>query len=101
MKIILTLSIVLLSQISMAGTVVLVETNKGNFEIELNDEKAPISTSNFLSYVDSGFYNGTIFHKAVKNFVVQGGGLTSDIKEKKTLYFFRGTIKPPPLFFWA
>ena len=85
MKFILALTITLLSQLSLAGTIVQVETNKGNFEIELNDEKAPISTENFLKYVDSGFYIGTIFHRAVKNFVVQGGGLTSDMLEKTTL----------------
>lgn len=85
MKLILTLAVILFSQITLAGTVVLFETTKGNFEVELNDEKAPISTQNFLGYVDSEFYNGTIFHRAVKNFVVQGGGLTQDMVEKTTL----------------
>jgi peptidyl-prolyl cis-trans isomerase A (cyclophilin A) len=75
----------LFSQDVFAGTIINVETTKGNFELELNDELAPISTKNFLSYVDSGFYNGTIFHRTVKNFVIQGGGLTSDMQEKQTL----------------
>lgn len=79
------LSILFLANIASAGTIVLVETNKGSFEIELNDEKAPISSENFLKYVDSGFYKGTIFHRAVKNFVVQGGGHTPDMTEKPTL----------------
>lgn len=79
------LSLLLFSQISLAGTIVLVETTKGNFEIELNNEKAPISVYNFLKYVESEFYNGTIFHRAVKNFVVQGGGHNPDMSEKPTL----------------
>lgn len=85
MKHFLALAVLLLSQNLMAGTVVEVETTKGNFEIELNDVEAPISSENFLKYVDSGFYNGTIFHRSVKNFVVQGGGHTSDMQEKPTL----------------
>ncbi|MES2768504.1 MAG: peptidylprolyl isomerase [Bdellovibrionota bacterium] len=85
MKYILVLTVTFFAQFSVGGTIVLVETNKGNFEIELNDEKAPVSSENFLKYVDSGFYNGTIFHRAVKNFVVQAGGLTSDMQEKETL----------------
>lgn len=75
----------LLSINSFSAIIVNVETNKGNFEVELNDEKAPISTENFLKYVDSGFYRDTIFHRSVKNFVVQGGGLTQDLQEKATL----------------
>jgi peptidyl-prolyl cis-trans isomerase A (cyclophilin A) len=81
----LFLAVLLFSQISMAGTVVTFTTTKGNFDVELNGEKAPISVANFLSYVDSNFYDGTIFHRAVKNFVVQGGGLTPDMIEKETL----------------
>lgn len=85
MKGILFTAILMLGQISFAGTIVIVETNKGKFEIELNDNEAPISSENFLKYVDSGFYVGTIFHRSVKNFVVQGGGHTSDMQEKPTL----------------
>lgn len=70
--------------LAFAGTHVVVETNHGNFEIELNDEKAPISVKNFLNYVDSKFYDNTIIHRVVKNFVVQGGGLTTDMQEKPT-----------------
>lgn len=62
--------------------VVILETSLGLIEVQLNDEKAPISVANFLSYVDSGFYNGTIFHRVVPNFVIQGGGHTADMKEK-------------------
>ncbi|MFL5810215.1 MAG: peptidylprolyl isomerase [Flavisolibacter sp.] len=59
-------------------------TSKGTIEIELDDVNAPISTENFLQYVDTGFYEGTLFHRTVKNFVVQGGGLTPDMNEKPT-----------------
>jgi len=59
-------------------------TSKGTIEIELDEVAAPITVENFLSYMDAGFYNGTIFHRTVKNFVVQGGGHTPDMTEKPT-----------------
>lgn len=59
-------------------------TSKGTIEIELDEVNAPITVENFLSYMDAGFYNGTIFHRTVKNFVVQGGGHTPDMTEKPT-----------------
>ncbi len=67
-----------------ANVNVILKTNKGNITIELDDVNAPISTANFLKYVDEEFYNGTIFHRVVKNFVIQGGGVTSDMTEKPT-----------------
>ncbi|RYZ76223.1 MAG: peptidyl-prolyl cis-trans isomerase [Proteobacteria bacterium] len=60
------------------------ETNMGNVEIELDGEKAPISTKNFLRYVDEGFYSGTIFHRVIKDFMIQGGGFTKDMSQKST-----------------
>ena len=63
--------------------IVLLETNMGNIKIELYEEKAPISVKNFLRYVKSGFYNETIFHRVIDNFMIQGGGFTSAMKEKK------------------
>ena len=63
---------------------VLLETNYGDITLELDKEKAPITVENFLSYVDSGFYDGTIFHRVIDNFMVQGGGFTSDLKQKRT-----------------
>jgi len=63
--------------------VVLMETSMGDIKIVLNHEKAPITVKNFLDYVDAGFYEGTIFHRVIDNFMVQGGGMTSDMKEKK------------------
>ena len=64
---------------------VVIETSKGNIEIELNREKAPRTVDNFISYVKSGFYNYTIFHRVISGFMVQGGGFTQDGKEKETM----------------
>ncbi|MDH5217215.1 MAG: peptidylprolyl isomerase [Gammaproteobacteria bacterium] len=58
------------------------ETTMGNVVIELNQEKAPISVENFLGYVRDGFYDGTIFHRVISNFMVQGGGFTADFNRK-------------------
>jgi peptidyl-prolyl cis-trans isomerase B (cyclophilin B) len=60
------------------------KTNHGDFVIELNTEKAPISSANFLEYVKSGHYNGTIFHRIIPNFMVQGGGMESGMRQKET-----------------
>lgn len=59
-------------------------TNRGDVFLELFSEKAPRSVDNFLTYVDSGFYEGTIFHRVVPGFVIQGGGFTSDFQKKPT-----------------
>ena len=61
-----------------------VETNAGTFVVQLDDERAPLTVANFLKYVDSGFYTGTIFHRVVGGFVIQGGGYTEDLKPKDT-----------------
>ena len=58
------------------------ETSKGKFVIELFLEKAPETVKNFLNYVDAKFYDGTIFHRVIPNFMIQGGGFTSDMKTK-------------------
>ncbi len=63
---------------------VLIKTNLGNITIELNAEKAPKSVGNFLNYVQQGFYNGTVFHRVISNFMIQGGGFTSDFQRKPT-----------------
>ncbi|MSR29904.1 MAG: peptidylprolyl isomerase [Gemmataceae bacterium] len=63
---------------------VVVETSKGAIHLELEDEKAPKTVANFLSYVDDKFYDGTIFHRVILGFMVQGGGFTPDMKQKKT-----------------
>lgn len=63
---------------------VVIETSMGTIEVELNEEKAPITVKNFLSYVDDKFYDGLIFHRVINNFMIQGGGLDEKMKEKKT-----------------
>lgn len=63
---------------------VVLNTSLGEIEIELDADKAPISVKNYLAYVDSGFYNGTIFHRVIPNFMVQGGGFTESMSEKDT-----------------
>jgi peptidyl-prolyl cis-trans isomerase A (cyclophilin A) len=63
---------------------VAIRTDLGTFVIELQAKEAPITVKNFLSYVDNKFYDGTIFHRVVPGFVVQGGGMTFDFAEKKT-----------------
>lgn len=63
---------------------VLIETSEGNITVELWQDKAPVTVKNFLKYVDEGFYNGTIFHRVIQDFMIQGGGLTADMKSKKT-----------------
>lgn len=65
-------------------TKVVLTTNKGEIEIQLNAEKAPVTVKNFLEYVNSGFYNGTVFHRVIKGFMVQGGGFTADMQQKET-----------------
>ena len=68
-----------------ALTKVLMKTSMGDITIELNDKKAPITTKNFLKYVNNGFYNGTIFHRVIDNFMIQGGGFDTNLKKKDTL----------------
>jgi len=64
--------------------VVILKTSKGDIKIELDKENAPISVDNFLAYVEDGFYNGTIFHRVINKFMVQGGGFTADMLQKPT-----------------
>ena len=71
-----------LAQTPAAATKVLMKTSKGDITIELNAAKAPVTVKNFLSYVKDGFYNGTIFHRVISGFMIQGGGLTAEMHEK-------------------
>ncbi len=64
--------------------VAVISTSMGDITVELFKDKAPVSVENFLQYVSEGFYPGTIFHRVVKGFVIQGGGYTPDMKEKPT-----------------
>lgn len=59
-------------------------TSKGGIVLELDAEKAPETTKNFLAYVESGFFDGTIFHRVIPGFMIQGGGFTPDMKQKET-----------------
>ena len=68
----------------MAEPVVIMDTSSGKIEIELNEAKAPITVKNFLEYVNSGFYDGTIFHRVIKGFMIQGGGYDEHMHLKKT-----------------
>lgn len=64
--------------------VVVMKTSMGTVEIELYADKAPVTVANFLSYADKGFYNGTIFHRVIGNFMIQGGGFTPGMRQKST-----------------
>mgnify|MGYP000731259314 CR=1 FL=1 len=59
-------------------------TSSGTITLELDEKNAPISVANFLKYADEGFYNGTIFHRVIKDFMIQGGGFSTDLKRKPT-----------------
>ena len=73
-----------LSVAAWAGPKVEMQTSLGRIVIELDDAKAPGSTKNFLAYVQDGFYNGTVFHRVIPNFMIQGGGFTADLTQKPT-----------------
>jgi cyclophilin family peptidyl-prolyl cis-trans isomerase len=77
------LGAVIATSAQTANPVVLMKTSKGDITIELDAAKSPISVKNFLSYVDEKFYDGTIFHRVIRDFMIQGGGLTPDFIEKK------------------
>jgi peptidyl-prolyl cis-trans isomerase B (cyclophilin B) len=68
----------------MPGTFVVLETSLGSIELELDAEKAPATVANFLSYVEDKFFDGTIFHRVIPNFMIQGGGFEPGLKQKKT-----------------
>jgi len=71
-------------QSGASNPVVVVDTSAGSFTIELFKDKAPVSVENFLRYAKEGFYTGTIFHRVVAGYVIQGGGFTEDLTEKRT-----------------
>jgi len=84
MKRILIISLLLLvfSLPAAAAERVIMETNMGNITLELYNEKAPVSVENFLNYVDSKFYDDTIFHRVIGNFMIQGGGFDQKLHKK-------------------
>lgn len=65
-----------------AKTMILMKTTKGDIKLELDAEKAPNTVSNFIKYAESGHYNGTIFHRVIPNFMIQGGGFTPEMAQK-------------------
>ncbi|MEG0344666.1 MAG: peptidylprolyl isomerase [Acinetobacter sp.] len=83
-KIGFSVALVLLANQAFANTDMQIKTNLGNIKIELYDDKAPVTVKNFKSYVNSQFYNGTIFHRVIPGFMIQGGGFDSNMKEKAT-----------------
>ena len=72
------------SNSTVSNSMVKLSTNFGDITIELNAEKAPITVANFLQYVESGFYDGVIFHRVIDGFMVQGGGFDAEMQQKKT-----------------
>ena len=74
-------------------TDIVIETNMGKIEAELYTDKAPISVANFMRYVEKGHYNGTIFHRVINNFMVQGGGFDKFMQEKSTLPSIKNEAK--------
>ena len=67
-----------------ANSIVEMKTSMGNIEIELFNDKAPISAKNFEGYIKDNFYNGTIFHRVIPGFMIQGGGMDANMTEKQT-----------------
>jgi len=81
----LLLTLMMLSTSAIAGNPqVVIETNRGSFVLELYPEKAPKTVANFLEYANSGFYSGTIFHRVINRFMIQGGGFSPAMMEKDT-----------------
>ena len=69
---------------AQAETRAVIETNMGNIELSLDEQRAPKSVANFVAYAKQGFYSGTIFHRVIPGFMIQGGGMTADMIEKPT-----------------
>jgi cyclophilin family peptidyl-prolyl cis-trans isomerase len=69
-------------QAPASNPVVVIETSMGDITVELDKAKAPVSVENFLGYVKDGYYSGTIFHRVIKGFMIQGGGLTAEMQRK-------------------
>jgi peptidyl-prolyl cis-trans isomerase B (cyclophilin B) len=72
------------TQVETGNPQVTIQTNHGDIRVELFPEKAPISVENFLQYARDGFYEGTIFHRIIDHFMIQGGGMTADMQRKPT-----------------
>ncbi|MEE2731920.1 MAG: peptidylprolyl isomerase [Pseudomonadota bacterium] len=68
----------------MEAILVILHTSMGDIKLELNKEKAPVTVENFVSYVNDGHYNGTVFHRVIDGFMIQGGGFDKDMQQKPT-----------------
>jgi len=67
------------------NTKIIIKTTSGDIKIELYDDKAPITSENFKKYIESGYFTDTIFHRVIKNFMIQGGGFTAEMSEKDSM----------------
>ena len=74
----------MVSMAAQAQTHAIIETSMGNIELLLDEQKAPKTVANFVQYANKGFYNGTIFHRVIDGFMIQGGGFTTDMLQKTT-----------------
>ena len=84
-KLIFVLAGLLMTVVTLAEPVyVKMETNRGTIVLELNKDKAPLSVTNFVKYAKDGFYDGTVFHRVISNFMIQGGGFDEDLIRKTT-----------------
>ena len=71
-----------MNQTSAGNPIVLIETTMGNITVELDAQNAPVTSENFLAYVDDGYFVGTTFHRVIPNFMIQGGGITAEMQDK-------------------
>ena len=85
LNLLLMLCLAISTRVLAAAPQIEFRTSVGTYVVELYPERAPQTTANFLQYVNSGFYDGTVFHRVIKDFVAQGGGLTPDLHQKETL----------------
>ena len=84
LKSLLATSLLAISLNALAQPTVEIKTNKGSIIVELNQEKAPNTVANFVKYANDGFYTGTVFHRVISGFMIQGGGLDKNLNEKET-----------------
>ena len=84
-KIIVLCMMFVSSSIALAQTLVTIETSMGNIDLALDEQKAPKTVANFVAYANKGFYNGTIFHRVIDGFMIQGGGFDKNMKQKTTI----------------
>ena len=84
MRLLLLVCLLLLPSVAPAMQYILLETSRGPIKLELDDQRAPETVKNFLTYAETRFYDGTIFHRVIDNFMIQGGGYTANLQAKPT-----------------